>query len=376
MQNLIPIFQEEMEKDDILVPIVSRRKEGGFYPRYMAAYECTVEAIGDRVQTQKPEPGNSVDPFIFADTERVCQELIQDYQAKGHEVIVNITGGTKPMSIGAYRAALAEKVRAIYVDTENEQVINFYPDGRYKPVDFNENVAQIDVQTYLFAHGKCIDDERTSRQAFTVSDLETTRSLMAFKIKRVAAFMDSLTSAVGYVAHEFKRRRYFDVFLDDISHDDELLKTLEAKGYITRPAQGYIRIQKGKKWGYLGGRWLEVYVYLALKDSGLFHDVRSGIQLQGVRNDLDVVCVHNAKLAICECKAGDPGGQRTLNKLRTLKETVGGTFGRTFFVTTMEHSKLGSHFQDRAREYDITAIVDIGKLPCVATVIREKMREG
>jgi len=374
MQNVIPVFQENMGDDDLLIPVVSKLKDGGLNPRYERAYKCTVEAITGRVLAEDPKSECGVDPFVFADTETLCRTLIQEHTSKGREVIVNITGGMKPMSIGAYRAALSEGARTIYVDTENEQVISFYPDGKYVPTDFSEGIQEIDVQTYLVAHCKRIDDEQTENKAFSASEIEAARSLMAFEIKRVADFMDRLASAVGHVASNFKRRRYFDASLDDVQGDDELLRTLVDTGYVTRPARNLIRIQKGEKWNYLDGRWLEVYVCLTLQDSGLFHDVRSGIQLQGVRNDLDVVCVHNAKLAICECKAGDPGGQKTLNKLRALKETVGGTFGRTFFVTTMEQASLGDRFRNRARDYDITAIVDINELPDIADIVLEKMR--
>jgi hypothetical protein len=373
MQNIIPVFQEDMGNDDLLIPVISCLR-GDLNPRYKRAYECTVEALAGHVVAQEPEPRNAVEPFIIADTETLCRRLIQEHANQDQEVIINITGGMKPMSIGAYCAAISEGVRTVYVDTENEQIVTFYPDGRHSLASFNERVAEIGVRTYLVAHGKHIDDTQTEKQAFKITELETARLLMTFELERVARFMDRLASAVGSVSRNFKDRRYFEVSLDDIESDDELPEILVNNGYATRLDGDLIRIQKGEKWNFLSGRWLEAYVYLALKDSGQFHDVCSGVQLQGVQNDLDVICVHNAKLAICECKAGDPGGQKTLNKLRTLKETVGGTFGRSFFVTTMKRVALGSRFCDRAREYDITEIVDIDRLPDIAAIILAKMK--
>jgi hypothetical protein len=319
MQNIIPVLQERLGSHDLLVPIVSKQRDGSLYTRYVEAYSRTVEALGSRVSAQDPEPETGVDPFVFADTEGLCQTLIRKHRKENREVIVNITSGTKPMSIGAYRAALAEGVRTIYVDTENEQVVSFYPDGRCAPVDFDEHIRGIDVQVYLVAHGKRIDTKQTADRAFSDSEIRTARVLREFEIARVAVFMSNLTSAVGCVASNFKHCRYFDVSLSDVGGDDDLLSKLEACHYVIPLDKTHIRIQKRENWNYLNGRWLEAYVYLALRDSGKYHDVRSGVQFQGVRNDLDVVCVHNARLAILECKAGDPGGQGTLNKLRALK---------------------------------------------------------
>ncbi len=42
--------------------------------------------------------------------------------------VVNFTGGTKCMSVGAFLAAREAGVMALYVDTANERLIWFHPD--------------------------------------------------------------------------------------------------------------------------------------------------------------------------------------------------------------------------------------------------------
>jgi len=61
---------------------------------------------------------------VIRETFNAVKMAIQACRKEKHEPLVNFTGGTKMMSIGAFAAALDQKARSIYVDTEDEQFID------------------------------------------------------------------------------------------------------------------------------------------------------------------------------------------------------------------------------------------------------------
>ena len=78
------------------------------------------------------------------------------HQGKGQEVCLNLTGGTKLMSIAALQAAFGSGIRLLYVSTEENQLIYLGSDGaelERQPIQVKINVKQ-----YLTAHGLEVGD--------------------------------------------------------------------------------------------------------------------------------------------------------------------------------------------------------------------------
>lgn len=59
----------------------------------------------------------SVDPYDWPKIQQTLQELV-DQQLAGRPLVFNITGGTKPMSLGAFLVALRCNARLVYLQTE------------------------------------------------------------------------------------------------------------------------------------------------------------------------------------------------------------------------------------------------------------------
>lgn len=60
-------------------------------------------------------------------------------------------------------------------------------------------------------------------------------------------------------------------------------------------------------------------------------------------------------------------GAIVMNRLRALKDSIAGTFGRTILVTCYDTSRLSNRFLDRAREYvsHVVGLADLDKVECV-----------
>jgi hypothetical protein len=67
-----------------------------------------------------------VDAYDIAETETYLRGLVADRCWPAGELLFNLTGGTKPMSLGAFRVAIEMGSRALYVKTEGRGAIYFY----------------------------------------------------------------------------------------------------------------------------------------------------------------------------------------------------------------------------------------------------------
>jgi hypothetical protein len=87
---------------------------------------------------------------------RLAAALVE-HQAKGKTVHLNLTGGTKLMSLAALQAAFGSGITLMYVSTEEKTIIWLGSDGseqRREPIRVKISVAQ-----YLNAHGLQIEDK-------------------------------------------------------------------------------------------------------------------------------------------------------------------------------------------------------------------------
>jgi len=83
---------------------------------------------------------------------------LAEYQAQGIPVRLNLTGGTKLMSLAALQAAYGTGVPLLYVTTEQNQIIHYQSDGSEtsrEPIQ-----VQISVAQYLSAHGLEVSDNQ------------------------------------------------------------------------------------------------------------------------------------------------------------------------------------------------------------------------
>ncbi len=353
MQNIIPFFHRGTQFDCLW--LVRSTDADAPASRYAQAWKDTSETLRESLVVNSAEP--SVTAYGIAETRAVVAGLLR--QTASSHAVVNFTGGTKCMSIGAYSAAQDAKATALYVDTANEKLVWFHPDHQVREEDF-DLVDRLAVPIYLRANNKLIDEERTRRHVLPKNAYEAAQDLLDIWprcISILETFGKAISQGQDYVS-------------GDIACDEIALKL--ARYDFIRPAQnGWQVTQQGR--AFLTGKWLDAMVYAALKNSQLFDDVQSDLCLQRVENELDVLAARRGQLSIVECKSGDLGGQTTLNKLQAIR-TGFGTFARTFFVTSREASQVDHNFRERAKEYGVREIVTAETLPNVAMIVKDKMR--
>jgi hypothetical protein len=135
MQNLLPILQYRPER---IVFLSTQEKDES---------RKHLEPIL-RAQQIAYDPPLYVDAYTPDSTVRACQEVINRYS--NARLIATVTGGTKIMSLAAFRTFSAASVSCLYTDTEHKRLLFLHPEGKEtEPLD-----TRVGVLTYLQAHGQ------------------------------------------------------------------------------------------------------------------------------------------------------------------------------------------------------------------------------
>ena len=113
------------------------------------------------------------------------------------------------------------------------------------------------------------------------------------------------------------------------------------------------------------GSVLELYVYKACRDTGLFQDVRTSavVEWEGddrgnaVSNELDVMCTRGVSPVFISCKTCDVKTE-ALNELAILRDRFGGKMARAAIVTA---ERANARVRSRASELNIQ-VIDLNDL--------------
>jgi len=362
MQNVIPLFQHGMHFERV---VLLASKEGDkISPRFKnIAIEMSL-ALKSYARWGLHEA--PVDPMLPDDARLKCLDIIEK-SGGAAAVTINFTGGTKPMSIGAYQAGLECGAPMLYVDTQAERIYR-YTGGSPAIDDFN--LKPIPVETLLQAHGREINQKATATKQLSPEELRLSEAIYAHRAGSLPQIVR--LSAAGRVASKNIDGEWI-VPVSAWSGCEWQLADLER----SRMAKnlGETVLLASPAYQFLHGRWLEAYVYQALIKSGRFGDVRSQLRLTGLDNELDAACTINGKLGVVECKTGSLAskeGQSTLNRLRALRDSLGGLFAKPFLVMTQPPESLSAQFVQRASEYR-ACLVGIGDLGTIDQVIFDEM---
>jgi hypothetical protein len=190
MQNIIPCLQRGQAFSHVWLV----RSTDADIPnsRFALAMENTREALSN-LNVPVNLPKSPVGAYGVVETQKMVSEIIQ--QETGARVVVNFTGGTKCMSIGAYLAAQDTRTTALYVDTANEKLVWFHPEGRTEEQEF-DLAGRLTADVYLRAYGKLIDAERTRQHALPESAHAAAKELVSLWPDCVAT-LESFGNAIS-----------------------------------------------------------------------------------------------------------------------------------------------------------------------------------
>lgn len=318
---------------------------------------------------------------------------------KNAEWHVNITGGTKPMSIGAYEFFKDKDANMIYVPIISQSKAVKIADE--SSLDLHHLVS---IKEFLSGYGfdfiksekEIKKGEDRAKELFAFSTYLSANYKLAHKMMedldlqimdRYASKDDSYQisennfNSIKLKSSEQKARdkaRDKGVSLINFEQEDEILLNhfvssfhLELNGKSINGKLNSHDIQ------FLTGGWLEDFIWGLLSehsDALGIGDVRLGLHpgkrngqksSQGeVKNDWDVSFMYQQSLRFVECKTGDqkqdPSGNETLYRVEAVKQQLGALNVKSYLVTTspniMADGEVKPNIERRAELYNCTII--------------------
>lgn len=296
-------------------------------------------------------------------------EAVAQVVADSQEPIVNITGGTKLMSIGAYAAVTRAKIPSLYVDTAG----GCFVDG-LSGSGFAE----------LFSEGSNIS--RVSRQ-LTVNSVATANG-----VERVSAGMDwkGYTAVADYLLRNPKEEEkchdvvakllkkepqdfyqagtyYSELYEKRISLPDRVCELGVCAGLFEEREDGYypnrswfseelcsadklpsyvMRKALGKaRWpfAFFNGNWWEIAVMRYLDGKGTYRDLRwsvdAGSRLASSTDmEEDILGIDNVNLLYVSCKRGGEKSRlsRVLEDVDSSARRIGGKFAHKILAVYVD----------------------------------------
>jgi hypothetical protein len=267
------------------------------------------------------------------------------------ELVVNLTGGTKPMCIGAYEFSKEKHLRTLYVPEGNQR------EAKDLLGDLSVNLKhRLSTAEFLEGYGFSVQNP---------SDLKISRE-RAEDLFELAALLTAnnddheLRGLLGKIQCLMEDKKRNDrkrwnreglilteesnVYLDNESLRSKIALKLDLK---TKGSMLLGSLNKHQA-EFLAGKWLEVFVWGMLKPFvederiwDLNQGVRVGKAFPGEDNDLDVTFMMNQSLCTVECKTGgqehDSAGKDVLYKIEAIKSGFRATRVKTYLATTSDN---------------------------------------
>ena len=302
------LFVREMyEKDDKIIWIVSKN-----------------ERIKDAMQSLCNTLGNIPNEQIYLEEGKeenihYINGILQREIARKDYFVVNLTGGTKPISLAAYDffKTNCEKVDFFYIPFPKNIIVNLntqeIKDIRYK----------IDIEEYLHLYNLKVEKKGEKEAYLSFEDAKLMFQKMNDLRNIYSTELKELRELKG--KNRFKKNKSvassFEVIksikLKEDKADESIERATRIQNFIENnaiPKKSEIGFISGEDITYITGGWFEDLVFYITKEIRKPDDIVCGVEIlkkgdEKSKNELDVVYTKDNKLYIHECKtAWERGG--------------------------------------------------------------------
>ncbi len=279
----------------------------------------------------------------------VAEKLDAAYAARadGEEWGVNLTGGRKPMSIGAYIFSTTHDLPALYIAEQKQGEAIDLHGGSSLPLRH-----AINTKEFLAGYGFSIRNAhvlvRNADQARALLELAAylTANHESGSLKGFLGRLQKLKEKkIREAKKDYERNGITLSRRDEISLKDVQIRDRICSQYGLR-LQGPFLTGNLDKYAveFLTGKWLEVFIRGVLFpfEGTAVGDLNIGVVVGGTGpgqdNELDVSYIKDQSFCIVECKTGgqhhDPQGKDTLYKIEAVKAGLKAIRVEAYLATT------------------------------------------
>lgn len=356
MQNLLPVLALRPDR------VVSMRSPTERFKAAAASIESAVREAGLTPEfLDCPLPSKSPDPGHV-------QQAINQWLTQHPDAIVNITGGTKLMSLGAWLGA-EEFPRSVilYCDSDRQTFLSVGANPLPEAIpDFGATARQLTLRTVMAAHGKLPDEWKFDsatpqlldfgRQAFTLRwDYREDFSRSGFgqairgffrsdkgRIPSARTKLDALVAADISGAFRDPLPRPVHQFLDAAVTAGLLRQEGDAIRLAPPPAGENPKSHVERSANILDGSWLELSVLDFIRNSARFADAHWSVEPRKAQTgndsatfgETDIVCLTlpQGALQVISCKTVLRQPLEHIEALRERASTLGGRYARAMLA--------------------------------------------
>lgn len=287
------------------------------------------------------------------------------------DIVLNVTGGTKPMAIAAQEAFRMANKPVFYISVESDELI--WLETRQGPIKMTTNLS---LKTFFTIHG--FQMEKNNRQGRLKPEWQTYSKIL---VENVIQWEQAL-GKLNRHAMLAEQRNVLDcgrVTAENTLSWDELMESLYYNEVICY--QDRLVFKSPEARSFANGGWLEHLVFEAVKE--VLPDSKPQLNViikdaRGNQNELDVAVLVNHSLFIIECKTkrfvfkddfqNGPAAE-TIYKLDSLRKTGG---LRTQGVL-ISFRPVGPDHKKRAEEAKIS-VIDQSGLPRLKQLLAQTIK--
>lgn len=323
--NLLPALDPELKPEKVILLISQKMK------RQAEHLSGVLKNNGINVEALQ-----LTDEHDFRTTEEELLVLAEENES--HKVFLNITGGTKLMSVAAQSVASASDWDMFYVDVDTDRVTWLSPRG----LPYHALTEQLRLRHYLQSYGFNLTNKPHRPQATVAQRVMTETLLMQI------GSLESPLSTLNWLAQQAEDSKRLNIELDARQQTnmdlEALLRNFSDAGALTVNGNKVSFANEASR-DFVKGGWLELHAMqiihelsgeLRIRDKAANLEV---VDINGVKNELDLVCMVRNRLFVVECKTARmdkpeyPRANDTLFKLTENCRRLGGLGARGMLIS-------------------------------------------
>lgn len=348
-------IKEMMEQDDELLFVTSNNMKMKEKINFIVAV-AKIEA--ERTKTMILENEK--------DFSSMCEQIVKEIDPQ-KSYSVNLTGGTKLMSMAVKRAfdnSGAKNVEMYYIPFPDNKILNLNTGNE---MDIN---CRLKVREYIELHGLTCSNPTNRDYHYA----EKSKEFFDQFIEEDEAFHKNIRlllkcqndERISRKLKKSKKVTFTDLF--ENNKEEVIRENSERLKEFVRQIWGDTVQEIGKEQlRFITGGWFEYFIYDLVKESVANDDVVCGMNIwrqtggkKEVPNELDIVYMHDNRMYIIECKTGGIGakGGVSVNDIVYKGETIRKRLGlaNNFVIVNasrIENNQKENDMNDKAKQYGI-----------------------
>lgn len=353
LANYLPVKIKDAKKVLLMSSAaMTRKKKTACFEKLLSINNIDYTAYNDVPDQRIDEIINYLEDVY----ENICLHNNKD------DLILNITGGTKIMTLAFWDFFKNKNIPVIYMDTYNDNI-------HYLHNDKVEKISStLNIQDYLIAQDVAIEEIASDSKDWfdKITERKELSSYLAKNAYQLESFFNDVNAFTEKVLSKDKEIRNPSKNLENKPSEVEkpIFEALHDLGLIEWNNDKDITFKDPNVVDYLKGFWLEEYVYLAALEANPDH-VACGVKISRnsqANNELDVIVVHNNRMLVIECKALKfkiKQVNEIVYKAAEVGNNLKGLFGKIYLVSARDASNQEDKniILERAKAHNVNLIL-------------------